>query len=291
MGRVRGLLLGALLLASTVACEGQVDVVHGLTEYEANEILVVLESQGIIGLKRTEEGRVVSYAIHVGGGDRAFALRLLVANQLPKQRSEGLNQVYPAGTSGLIPTRSEEKAKFLMAIQGEVEKKLKAIPGVRIAHVSVVMPDKEIIRDIDEKPPVATASVAIVFNLDADGKIPITEVQVKELVAASIEALKPTNVQVIMKENRAMTIVDISGGKRPKGVGLAGETVLGIKVVDKKAGMKAKLYLGLFGALAVIGIILGLVGLLRALSLRSKLSKAEAEVASMKKARQQQQIT
>lgn len=280
--------LVGLVLALVPACEGQVAVVHKLSELEANEILVVLGSQGIRGMKRAEEGRLVTYAIAVSESDRADALQILVANQLPKERSNGLKEVYPPGSSGLIPTRSEEKAKFLMAIQGEVERKLKAVPGVRMAHVSVVMPDKEVIRDIDEKPPEATASVALVYNLDASGKKPLMLQEVKDLVAASIEDLDPKNVQVIMKENRAMTVVDASGGKRPGGVSLAGETVLGIKVVDKKAGVKAKIYLGLFGALAVIGILLGLVGIIRSLSLRSKLSKAEAEVASMKKARQQQ---
>ena len=161
-------LLLALMVGLLSACEGEIDVVHKLTEYEANEILVVLESQGITGMKRAEEGRIITYAIHVSESDRPAALSILVANQLPKPRSNGLQEVYPPGTSGLIPTRSEEKAKFLMAIQGEVERKLKNIPGVRMAHVSVVMPDKEIIRDIDEKAPEATASVALVYNLDSD---------------------------------------------------------------------------------------------------------------------------
>jgi hypothetical protein len=70
-------------------------------------------------------------------------------------------------------------------------------------------------------------------------------------------------------------------------VSATGETVLGIQVTSKKAGTRAKGMLGLFAIVAVIGLILGLLGIARSLSLRSKLSKSEAELASMKKARRE----
>lgn len=274
------------LVLSAGGCAGQLDIVHGLSEYEANLILVVLGSQGIHGMKLKEEGRVVTWAIAVPEPEAQRALELLVKNKLPKTRAMGLGEVYPPGSSGLIPTKSEEKAKFLMAIQGEVERKLKSLPGVQEAHVSVVVPDTDVIRDLDTPPPPATASVAIVFNPEKDGKPPVSIDSVKKLVAAAVENLRPENVEVLLKENEPMRLVGLEG-EVASGVSMAGENVLGIKVVSKAAGSRAKAILGLSAGLAIMGLLLGVVGIVRSVSLKGKLSRAEAEVAALKKARRE----
>jgi len=268
------------------ACGAPLEVVHGLTEYEANQVLVVLNRQGIAATKAVEEGRVVTYKIVVNDSEADRALALLVLNKLPKQRSQGLAEVYPAGGGGLIPTKSEEKARFLMALQGEIERKLVLVPGVLQAHVSIVQPDKDIIRDLDKAPPPSTASVAIVYAPNKDGSAPVTDKQMKMLVSTSVEDLKPDNVEVLMRPNEAMVIQTLDEGDGSS-VAATGENVLGIQVASKKAGTRAKGMLGLFAALAVIGLILGVLGLVRSLSLKTKLSKAEAELASMKKARRE----
>ena len=276
-----------MVAALLAACGGERAVVHGLDEFEANEILVVLEARNISGDKKLEEGRVVTWAVVVPEADARDALRLLVANKLPRARSMGLAQVYPAGGGGLIPTKSEEKAKFLMAIQGEIEKKLKELPGIVQAHCSIVQPDKDVVRDLDTPPPASTASVAIVYNaVDDRGTAAVTIDDIRLLVAASVEDLKPTNVQVVMKKNVPATLVDIAmeSGQAEAPVA-ASETILGIKVTDKKSGMKAKALLAIFGAVAVIGLALGVAGIVRSVNLKSKLAKQENELTSMRKSR------
>ena len=152
------------LISATAACSGPIAIVHGLDELEANEVLVVLEAKDITGTKQKEEGRVITWLVEVPEIDAKDAMRLLVANRLPKARSSGFKEVYPAGGGGLIPTKSEEKAKYMMALQGEVERKLKSLPGIVQAHVNIVSPDKDIVRDLDTPPPAAMASVAVVYN-------------------------------------------------------------------------------------------------------------------------------
>lgn len=273
---------GLLLLAG---CDSPLNIVHGLTELEANEVLVVLESQGITGNKVKEEGRVVTWAVQVPNSRSKDALRILVANKLPKARSTGLREVYPAGSSGLIPTQTEEKAKFLMAMQGEIETMLKSLPGIQSATVSVVVPEKDVIRDVDTPPPPPTASVAIVYNPE-DGKKPVDEERIQKLVANAVEGLKPQNVQVVMKENRPPLLLGADGSATSPAP-IAGEEVLSIRVVDKKAGLRAKLVIGGFAALAVLGLVLGIVGIARSISLKSKLAKAEAETQALRKARRE----
>lgn len=269
------------------ACEGQLDIVHGLDELEANHILVVLESQGIPAAKQKEEGRVPTWAVLVPQSQSMEALRVLVANRLPKPKSQGLAAVYPAGGGGLIPTKTEEKAKFLLAVQGEIENMLKALPGIQDARVTIVIPEKDVVRDLETPPPPATASVAVVYNPEDGGKKPVDEKKLQELVAAAVEDLRPDNVKIIMKENRPPVLLTLSEDGRPSPAPVAGETVLGIKVIDKKAGTRAKGVLGLFGAIAVIGLLLGILGIARSISLKNKLARAEAEMTSLRKARRE----
>jgi len=273
------------VLSVTSACEGVKEVVQGLDEFEANEILVVLEAKGIEATKVKLEGRVVTYAITVTDSEERDAMRILVANKLPKRRPTGLAEVYPAGSGGLIPTRSEEKAKFLMALQGEVERKLQRLPGIQSAHVTIVQPDKDIVRDLDTPPPPATASVAIVFNAyDDRGTSLISQDDVQRLVAASVEDLKPQNVAVVMKKNEPARLVDIFADGSSVGAPITSQTVFGVKVADDDAASRLKVRFIVFLLVSVLGLIVGGGGIARSLTLQRRVQRAEAELASIRKA-------
>lgn len=277
-------LIAALVIAAT-GCDGPKEIIHGLDEFEANEILVVLEAKGMQGDKFKEEGRVVAYTITVPESDSRDAMRVLVANKLPRRRPTGLAEVYPAGGGGLIPTKSEERAKMLMAIQGEIERKLQRLPGITSANVTIVMPEKDIVRDLDTPPPPPTASVAIVYNsYDDHGTSLISQDDVQKLVAASVEDLKPQNVAVVMKKNEPAKLVDIAAEGGVVGAPITTASVMGIKVADDKAAGKVKVLFGVFLMVSIIGLAVGGGGIARSLSLKKKLAKAEAELASTKKA-------
>ena len=95
----------ALLISLVSACEGENELVQGLDEAEANEILVVLDAKQVPAKKVKLDGRVITFSITVPESDARTALRVLVANKLPRRRPTGLAEVYPAGSGGLIPTR------------------------------------------------------------------------------------------------------------------------------------------------------------------------------------------
>jgi type III secretion protein J len=272
-------------LVGAVGCNSLSDVVHGLDEFEANEILVVLEAKSISASKVKEEGRVVAYTVQVRESSVADAMRFLVANKLPRRRAQGLSEVYPVGGGGLIPTKSEEKAKFLMAIQGEIERKLSRLPGVVSAHVSVVIPDKDVIRDLNAAPPIPTASVAIVYNgQDERGSAAISEAEIQKLVAASVEDLKITNVAVVMKRNEPARLVNsAASGDSADGV-ITARDVLGIRVADENAANRIKLMLAVFSIVAVLGLAVGIGGIVRSLTLQRKTTKLEGDLSSVRKA-------
>lgn len=275
----------ACVAALATGCGPDQSLVSGLDELEANEILVVLHSKGIDGEKHKDEGRVVTFSVMVKGVDSDDALRLLVANKLPRTRSQGLKEVYPPGGGGLIPTKSEEKAKFLMAMQGEIERKLKSLPGIVQAHVSVVQPDKDIVRNLDTPPPPATASVAVVYNaIDERGSATVKEDEVRALVAASIEDLHQANVMVVMKKNAPGNLIDDVVSSSAVEQAPAAATAFGLKLADKGSWQRLQLFAIGSLAVTVLGIAFGMGGLVRSMGLKKRVAKAEAELASVRKA-------
>ncbi len=189
-------ILGLTLLLS--AC-----VTHslqtGLSEQDAQEIVVLLNENGIeafatkgVSEKKGEE----KWDVMIRGGDQnlARAWRVLEENGLPRQKDKGLEDVF--ANSGMIPTATEEKARFLLGVSGEISKTLKSVAGVVDAHVLVVMPDVSPILDKSERTP-PTASVLLKYR---GHDLPLAEDDVKKLVARAVEGLQPENVAVVYKK-------------------------------------------------------------------------------------------
>lgn len=315
--------LAVAILTLLAGCNAQQEIISNLSETDANQLLVVLDSQKISATKVAGTGRTVTYSITVKASQASQALRILVDNRLPLQPSSGLADVYPPGGGGLIPTSSEEKAKFLMAIQGEIENMLKTLPGFVTARVAIVLPDTNIIREVSGGPPQATASVAIVYNpINDAGDSSITPDDVKYLVSSAVEGLTPAGVTVVMASNVPMRLVDTGNNvvskkktapaqaaqppqtptmSRPsqpagppsastemplEGPSLAQNppttpSVLGkvgantVLPTAQNTQDKNRTLLFLLAALAIIGLVLGTFGLIRSISLRSKLARME----------------
>jgi type III secretion system YscJ/HrcJ family lipoprotein len=176
-----------------------VAVVHGLTEREANEVMVLLEEQNIVGTMVAEEGEdAVTYAISVPPTDASAARRLLVANGLPRPSDPGYAEA--TAKTGMIPSAGDEKMKMLNAKQGEINNALMAIDGVLTARTLINLPESESLAD--GPPPLPTASVVLrVRRLELSGEEPIDpsvdEDKVKRIVANAVQGLDPEAVEVM----------------------------------------------------------------------------------------------
>jgi type III secretion protein J len=124
----------------------------------------------------------------------ARAWRVLEENGLPRHKDSGLQDVF--SNSGMIPTATEEKARLLVGTSGEISRVLKSIAGVVDAHVLVVLPDSSALLDRSERTP-PTASVLIKYR---GNDLPLSEDDVKKLVARAVEGLQPENVAVVYKK-------------------------------------------------------------------------------------------
>lgn len=196
--RRTGLILVLLSLAVLgLGCKQAIN--QGLDEDQANEILVVLDQNGIHGDKVPEKGgETPKYTVEVGQRDAAQAWQVLRENDLPKPAKRGFSDVF--GKTSLIPTAMEEKALYLEAICGELGKTIEAINGVVDARVHVVLPDSDILKNEMQGPTVPKAAVLIKYKVDRNGNAPFRAEDIRQLVANSVEGLKTTDVTVVSSQ-------------------------------------------------------------------------------------------
>ena len=124
---------------------------------------------------------------------RGKALDLLRSLGLPRDRRHGFAEVY--GQPSLIPTPSEERARYLEALGGEIERTLETADGVVSARVHLVLEETDPLA-VDAKP--RTAARAAVLLKVRGGRAPLPDGDVQKLVAGSVPGLDPAAVAVVV---------------------------------------------------------------------------------------------
>jgi type III secretion protein J len=189
-----------LIAITLLLCSCTKELETGLSQQEAQEIVVLLKENGIdavSGVAATaDKNAPPTWAVKVKGGGQNLALawRILQDNGLPRQKVKGLEEVF--STTGMIPTASEEKARLLMALSGELSRMLKSVEGVVDARVQVVLPENSPLLDKSQWSP-TTAAVLLKYR---GARTPLSEDEVKKLVARGVEGLQPENVGVVFKK-------------------------------------------------------------------------------------------
>lgn len=189
------LIVVAIVLCFT-ACR-KVALYHDLSEEEANEMLVVLQQEGIKVSKIKEvRQNEVYWIVQVDSNRLSDARRLLVEHNLPRKKELGLAGVYKE--KGLIPTPDEQKARYLLALKGEIINSLLRIPEVIDADVvlNIPTPDEFAVPGAKEKRP--TASVVIKARPSNTSQDVLTESRIQQFVANTVENLNPRDVSVVV---------------------------------------------------------------------------------------------
>ncbi|MBX5483688.1 MAG: type III secretion protein [Myxococcaceae bacterium] len=191
----RRLVVAGVLALFVSGCS--VELHHGLTEEDANDIYVLLQENGINATKILDNsGNEPTFTITVSKQDASAAARLLKEYSLPRPKIVGLESFRM--NAGMIPTETEERAKFLEAMQGEVTKALNKIDGVLEAKAIVMIPEQNDLTQPEAKP-VNTASVLVKYRPIGE-RPPLTEKEIKAFVAKSLPDMKEENVAVILSQ-------------------------------------------------------------------------------------------
>jgi len=202
----------SLAMITCIALSGcTAEVYHNLDEESANEMVVTLEQHGIDASKAPDPNGEGTWLIQVPEASQVKAWQVLKSSGLPKPKPAGFEQVFSG--SGLVPTAEEERMKFQYATAQELRQSLLAVDGVVGANVNLVLPAKQRVPMPNQEQPQPRASVLVKYRATASGAAkeakkdtkqapPITEAEIKELVAGGVEGMSPEHVRVILKPER-----------------------------------------------------------------------------------------
>ncbi len=118
-------LLLVLMLLSLGGCKQQ-ELLRGLDQRQANEVMALLQQNAIPAMRHLEkkEGWVIS----VGPEDFPAAVELITRYDLPGRPRIEIAQMFPA--DALISSPEAERARLYSAIEQRLEQSLLSLPGV-----------------------------------------------------------------------------------------------------------------------------------------------------------------
>lgn len=273
-------------VALLTAC-GRIELYQNLSEEDANEILVLLSENGIKATKkRVVLQNEVSYSLEVSEADMAKSRSLLVRHHLPRRKELGLTGVYKE--KGLIPTPDEQKARYLLALKGEIINSLEKLPQIVDADVILNVPAKNEFASAEEQKNLRpTASVIVRVRPDAHDVESITEAKLQQFVSNAIEGLNPRDVTVIISylqtEERVAKLGDVKTLPMPGSSVLTplpgldqkkSAEIMGLKL-DEESKTRVKVYILIFILFLIILSTALIVVIIQLSRLRRKLSFAE----------------
>lgn len=179
-------MLGSLMFLA--ACGARVDLLATSTEGEANEVLSALLDAGMDARKTTTKAGI---AVNVDSTQVARALDVLKARGLPRERFDGMGQIFRK--EGLVSSPLEERARYVYALSQELTNTLSQMDGVLAARVHVVLPERGGVGEI------TTPSTAAVFIKHQAGySLDALQPQIRKLVTHAIPGLTEDRVSIAL---------------------------------------------------------------------------------------------
>jgi type III secretion protein J len=198
------LFFGAVFFAS---CSSKSTIVNSVPEREANEIVVILNSKGILAEKVASPVSAVGGAttekmwdIMVPASQITDSLSILNQAGLPRIRGTTLLDLF--GAQGLVPSDTQDKIRYQEGLSEQLATTIRKMDGIIDANVQITFPQEGETTSRE-----LTASVFVKHRgiLDNPNSLAITKI--KRLVSSALPGLTVENVSVI--SDRAL-FADIS---------------------------------------------------------------------------------
>lgn len=177
-------------------CSTKSTIVNNVPEREANEIVVLLNSKGILAEK------VPAPVSAVGGGSTEMfwninvpaekiteALSVLNHAGLPRFKGTSLLDLF--GAQGLVPSDTQDKIRYQEGLSEQLATTIRKMDGIMDANVQITFPSD----DLPAKKITASVYVKHRGILDNPNSLAITKI--KRLVSSAVPGLTIENVSVI----------------------------------------------------------------------------------------------
>ena len=156
-----------------------IDLYSGLSEADANQIVVALSDGGIENQKTMSKQ---GFTVRVREADLSQALAILTQQGLPRNSFARMGDVFKK--DGMISTPTEERGRYLFALSQELENTLSQIDGVLLARVHPVLSER-----IVPGEPVIPSSCSVLIKHRIGWDSDAFEGRIKKLVLAGIPGL------------------------------------------------------------------------------------------------------
>lgn len=207
-----------LLSLSLTSCSKSQRIITGVTEREANIIVVFLEARGIRSNKvrvtsgsTTGADQLAKFDITVKKNQAIQAMALLNQNGFPKQRYITLLQLFQA--SGFMTSEREENIRYQAGLAEQINNMITMIDGVIDSNVqlSFPTPDTTVTGAATTTTPQEkqriTAAVYVKHQGVLDDPNNYLEDKIKRLVSGSITGLNINDVTVVSDRSRFTDIL------------------------------------------------------------------------------------
>ncbi|MGI4937767.1 MAG: type III secretion system inner membrane ring lipoprotein SctJ [Janthinobacterium lividum] len=176
----QGLLLGLLILLLVLGgCTKMANLQVGLTDNDANEMVLVLTRIGIaVEKQKNKEG----VTLVVKEEEISRATEAMNAAGLPRRNLSNLGEVFKK--QGMISSPMEERIRYIHGLSEELESTLRQFDNVISARVHVVLPER-----IAPGEPIQPSSAAVFVKYRAPMDEDVVTPRIRRLVASSIPGL------------------------------------------------------------------------------------------------------
>lgn len=182
-------LVSALLLAG---CEQQ-DLLKGLDQQQANEVISVLQRNNIQA-EKNDQGKA-GFSIAVDKADFPAAVDLLRVYNLPAKPRVEIAQMFPSDS--LVSSPRAEKARLYSAIEQRLEQSIQTIDGVVSARVHVSYPVNSQDNSVDTSQPMHISAI-IVYEREVDPQLMISDI--KRFLKNSFDDVEYDNISVVLSK-------------------------------------------------------------------------------------------
>lgn len=188
---IKNKIIRILLLVSCVLLAGcEEELLKGLDQRQANEVLATLQQSNIVATKH-DAGKL-GFSIEVSASDFPAAVALLRTNDLPSKARVEIAQMFPADSLATSPRA--EKARLYSGIEQRLEQSLLTFPSVVKARLHMSY-------DVEStttrgQAPTSHLSALVVYQHTEDEALLIN--QIKRFLKNSLPSVSYDDISVVL---------------------------------------------------------------------------------------------